>query len=193
MVLVRSIPGREQRSSKMTITIEGGHETRSGKSRKRAATKTKKSAPKPGKTKKADEPACDLCGAKGAKLSYQQGNAVCPSCVAAAQAPVATVPTLATAITGYVESLVKAGASATTVRSYAAELKIAATELGADMPLAEITAEKIEAFNTSKRVTHTRDGGEKSPLSVAKSRRCLRQCLAWAVESKLLATSPISA
>jgi hypothetical protein len=58
-------------------------------------------------------------------------------------------------------------------------------DLGKHMPAADLTADRILAFFASERVTKTRSGRTKSPLSVDKTRRVLRHALAWGVERRI--------
>jgi hypothetical protein len=93
----------------------------------------------------------------------------------------------------YVEHMEQDGKSLGTCFSYSMELKAAQNELGAETPIASLTAEAIEKFNKSKRVTRLKSGKPKSQLSIDKTRRVLRLALAWAAQSGLIAASPIPA
>lgn len=93
------------------------------------------------------------------------------------------VVTFADMASGYLISLEDEGRSESTMNGYRRELKLAASVLGEERPLDEITDKEVEAFLTSEVVTLTRDGREKSRLSTDRTARVLRQALAWAAEA----------
>jgi hypothetical protein len=78
-----------------------------------------------------------------------------------------------------------------TISSYRMELKTAMDELDETTPVAEITAERVREFFTSKRVTKLRSGKSKSQLSIDKTREVLRLALVWAAERGIVASAPI--
>jgi len=84
---------------------------------------------------------------------------------------------------GYLALLEDEGRSESTINGYRAELRLAASVLGEERPLAEITPEVVEAFLASEVVTLTRDGREKSKLSTDRTARVLRQALEWAADA----------
>jgi site-specific recombinase XerC len=92
---------------------------------------------------------------------------------------------------GYLQHLEESAASSGTLLSYEMELVSAIAELGADKSIASLTVEEVAAFFECTRVMHTRKGGDKSPLSIAKTRRVFRQALVWAVEAGLIETAPL--
>jgi hypothetical protein len=92
---------------------------------------------------------------------------------------------------GYLQHLEESAASSGTLLSYEMELVSAIAELGADKPIESLTVEAVAAFFECTRVMHTRKGREKSPLSIAKTRRVFRQALVWAVEAGLIETAPL--
>ena len=100
-------------------------------------------------------------------------------------------PTLADAFTGYMKSLEVEGKSIGTIASYRMELITASSVLDVATPLAEITSDHVLAFFTSKQVTRKRDGSPKSPLSIDKTRRVLRQALVWAETAGLVTVAPV--
>jgi hypothetical protein len=93
--------------------------------------------------------------------------------------PTATLEDLAT---GYLTHLEETGKSQGTVFSYRLELAVALDELGATTPVRELTAERVEAFFATDRVTKTRAGVLKARVSVEKTKRVLRQAIEWGVE-----------
>jgi len=72
------------------------------------------------------------------------------------------------------------GKAESTVSAYRGELNLALAHFGADTRVENLTQQAVLGFFTSKRVTKLRSGRAKSPLSIAKSQRVLRQCLEWA-------------
>ena len=88
--------------------------------------------------------------------------------------------TLAELATAYATHMEAVGKSNTTIFAYKMELDGAIAELGADTKLAEITPEKVKAFNDSPRVTLTKSGKPKAMPTVLKSRRVLRLALDYA-------------
>ena len=93
----------------------------------------------------------------------------------------------------YLDAIEKDGKSVGTCFSYLMELKVATSELGAETLVSTLTAQQIEKFNNSKRVTKLKSGKPKSQLSIDKTRRVLRLALAWAEQSGLIEKSPIPA
>ena len=73
-----------------------------------------------------------------------------------------------------------------TAKSYARELALACSVLGAETPLADLTLKVVADFFDHPRVTTTRDGAPKAASSVAKTRRVLRLALAWAAERGII-------
>lgn len=92
---------------------------------------------------------------------------------------------------GYLATLEEEGRSESTVTGYRRELVLAASLLGEETLLDEVTAEEVEAFLGSDAVTKKKDGTEKSKLSIDRSCRVLRQALGWAVEHEILKTAPL--
>src|SRR5262245_2263871 len=84
-----------------------------------------------------------------------------------------TVPgaTLADVFASYLEALEKDGKSDGTLSSYKMELALAGDELGVETKMADLTAERVVLFFSADRVTKTRSGRAKSPLSIAKTQR----------------------
>jgi hypothetical protein len=99
--------------------------------------------------------------------------------------------TLADVFKGYVESLEAEGKSDGTIASYRMELALAGDDLGLDTPIADIKPERVLLFFTSDRVVKKRNGKSKSPLSIDKTRRVLRQALTYAETAKLVAVAPV--
>ena len=99
--------------------------------------------------------------------------------------------TLADLAERYVAHLQESGKSAGTAASYALELKTALAELGAETKLADLKAEQVLLFFGGDRVQKKKSGRPKSPLSIAKTQRVLRQALVWAAEKKLIERAPL--
>ena len=107
------------------------------------------------------------------------------------EASITGVATLADLAAAYQVQMESDGKSAGTIASYGMELKLAQDELGAEMPLAELTPERVAEFFACKRVTKLRSGKNKSQLSIDKTRRVLRLALVWAAERGIIAKAPI--
>ena len=75
--------------------------------------------------------------------------------------------------------------------SYRLELVVAGAELGADTKVHDLTPERVLLFFTSDRVMKTRSGRPKSNLAYEKTRRVLRQALAWAEQAGMVAKAPV--
>ena len=109
------------------------------------------------------------------------------------------VPTIDTDLTlnalceAYLASLAERGQSEGTVFSYRMELVTARAELGTDTKVADLTAERIAAFNVCDRVMKKKSGKLKAEPSFLKTRRTLRLCLAFGEQSGLIAKSPVDA
>ena len=99
--------------------------------------------------------------------------------------------TLADVFAGYLRSLEDAGKSEGTIFSYRLELVMAGAELGSDTRIADLTPERVLLFFTSDRVMKTRGGRPKSPLSMDKTRRVVRQALVWAESAGMVAKAPV--
>jgi hypothetical protein len=101
--------------------------------------------------------------------------------------------TLAELSRRYIEHLEEEGRSAGTCFSYLQELQLAGREIGGETAIADLTAERIAAYNACDRVVKLKSGRAKSPLSIAKSRRVLRLALAWGAQAGLYDASPVPA
>jgi hypothetical protein len=99
--------------------------------------------------------------------------------------------TLADLAERYLAHMEESGKSSGTVFSYRLELVTAMNALGADTKVAAITPAQVLVFFGSEKVTKTRSGREKSPLSIAKTQRVLRLALVWAVGAKLIESAPL--
>jgi hypothetical protein len=100
--------------------------------------------------------------------------------------------TLAQLSERYLDHMEREGKSLGTCFSYGMELKAAQAELGAETLVAAISAEDVERFNKSKRVTKLNSGKPKAQPSIDKTRRVLRLAITWAVQVGLVAASPYS-
>jgi hypothetical protein len=101
------------------------------------------------------------------------------------------IATLADLAAAYAAQMENDGKSNGTIASYGMELRLAQDELGAETPLAELTADRVETFFNSKRVTKLRSGKQKSQLSIDKTRRVLRLALVWAAERGIIEKAPL--
>lgn len=110
------------------------------------------------------------------------------------KAQVASEPnlTLAELSNRYLRHMEEEGKSAGTCFSYGMELKVAQAQLSAETPVAALTAEMVEAFNTCDRVMKLKNGKPKAEPSFLKTRRVLRLALVWAEQAGLIAKSPIT-
>jgi hypothetical protein len=101
------------------------------------------------------------------------------------------IATLADLAAAYATQMENDGKSNGTIASYSMELKLAQDELGAETPLADLTADRVATFFNSKRVTKLRSGKQKSQLSIDKTRRVRRLALVWAAERGIISKAPI--
>jgi hypothetical protein len=99
---------------------------------------------------------------------------------------------LADIFAGYLTSLDERGSSSGTIASYRMELDLAAKALGADTAVSALTDAQVAAFFESDPVTRKRNGKPKSPLSIDKTRRVLRQALVWAGHADLVPTAEVA-
>ncbi len=99
--------------------------------------------------------------------------------------------TLGQVFEGYLDALEKAGKSDGTIASYKMELALAGADLGLDTKLSDLTPDRVVLFIASDRVQKTRSGRAKSPLSIAKTERVLRQALVWAEGAGMVAKAPL--
>jgi hypothetical protein len=100
-------------------------------------------------------------------------------------------PTLAELADRYLENLAEIGKSRGTCFSYRGELELAIEWLGAETKLADLGAPQVQGFFECPAVTRTRTGKPKSPLSIAKTRRVLRQALVFAVGAGWIEAAPL--
>src|SRR5687768_1622526 len=96
--------------------------------------------------------------------------------------------TLANLSERYLAHMEDEGKSPGTCASYAMELKVVRDELGAETLVADLTPQRLAAFNESPRVTMLRSGRPKAKPSIDKTRRVIRLALAWATEAELVGT-----
>jgi hypothetical protein len=100
--------------------------------------------------------------------------------------------TLATIFAGYLASLDERGGSSGTISSYRMELDLAAKALGTDTLVSTLTDTQVAAYFESDPVTRKRNGKPKSPLSIDKTRRVLRQALVWAGHADLVPSAEVA-
>jgi hypothetical protein len=99
--------------------------------------------------------------------------------------------TLAELADHYLENLAEIGKSRGTCFGYRGELELAIEWLGAETKLADLCAPQVQGFFECPSVTRTRTGKPKSPLSIAKTQRVLRQALVLAVEKGWIESAPL--
>jgi hypothetical protein len=104
----------------------------------------------------------------------------------------ATGLTLAGLADAYINALGTVGKGLGTQLSYRLDLSVALKALGEETRLDELTEEKVTAFFESATVTKTRTGNQKAQVSIDKTRRVLRQALAYAVKEGHIATTPVA-
>ena len=80
------------------------------------------------------------------------------------KAPAKPAPTFADMARGYLDQLDKDGKSESTIFGYRMELRTAASVLGEDTSLAEITPEKVQAYFASAKVTKNNRRDEQHTL-----------------------------
>ncbi len=93
----------------------------------------------------------------------------------------------------YLRHLEDQGKSTGTCLGYRFEMQSALDELGPESPIGEITVKEVEKYFACPRVTRTRTGKQKSPLSIAKTQRVLRQALAYAAAKGWIDVLPLYA
>lgn len=91
----------------------------------------------------------------------------------------------------YAAEMERVGKSPGTCASYAMELRVALAEIGADVPLREVTPQRVGEFFASDRVTKLKSGRAKSPLSIAKTQRVLRLSLVFAEQQGWIEKAPL--
>ena len=77
--------------------------------------------------------------------------------------------------------------TASTIASYANDLKTAITFFGADSPVAGINAAYVDVFNLSDGLMKLRSGAPKAMPTILKMRRAFRMALEWAREHEVVA------
>lgn len=100
--------------------------------------------------------------------------------------------TLADVFAGYLASLDERGSSSGTIASYRMELDMAGKALGIDIPISALTDAQVASYFESGPVTKKRNGRPKSPLSIDKTRRVLRQALVWAGHADLVPSAEVA-
>lgn len=93
----------------------------------------------------------------------------------------------------FLKHLEAIGKSRATVFSYSIDVGLFCRELGTEMDVATITADRFAEFFASDAVTKTRTGKPKSKLTIDKSRRVARQVLEFAVADGIIEKSPVPA
>jgi site-specific recombinase XerC len=126
--------------------------------------------------------------AEGEEIATEVNEAPAPHTVA--HSP--TGLTLAGLADAYINALGTVGKGLGTQLSYRLDLSVALKALGEETRLDELTEEKVTAFFESATVTKTRTGNAKAQVSIDKTRRVLRQALAYAVKEGHIATTPVA-
>jgi hypothetical protein len=103
----------------------------------------------------------------------------------------ASIVTLEQLAERYLAHLEEIGKSQGTLFSYKLEIVVALDELGAKTLVADLTPERVLAFNICDRVMRTRTGVAKARPTFEKTRRVLRQALGFAEETRLIAKAPL--
>ena len=153
-----------------------------------ASAKAAEQEPKPKATRKAAK------SKRSKKAEVAETPEQLPEAVATTEPPESTPgegPTFADMARGYLAQLEEEGRSESTINGYRAELRLAASVLGEEKSLDDLTAEEVAAFLGSDAVTHSRTGQPKSKLSTDRTARVLRQALAWAVEHGMVKQTPV--
>lgn len=83
------------------------------------------------------------------------------------------------------------GMTVATRASYQGDLNVAARYFGEGKKVSAITKAAVLEFFQADVVMKKRNGKPKSPLSINKTRRALRQALEWAAEKGLIKTAPV--
>jgi hypothetical protein len=91
----------------------------------------------------------------------------------------------------YLAKLEADGKSQGTLFSYRMELKLALDAIGEKARVRTLKPAKVREFFDSDVVNKTRTGVPKSPLSIAKTQRVLRQALTHAVELGVIEKAPL--
>jgi hypothetical protein len=161
--------------------------------------KSKKKAAKPAANQKANDNAT-VAVVEPEATGEPQAEPVEPDEVGAGNAPApkkskgkkqAGTRTLAELAEHYLENLAEIGKSRGTCFSYRGELELAIEWLGAETKLADLGAAQVEGFFECPSVTRTRTGKLKSPLSIAKTQRVVRQALVFAVGAGWIEAAPL--
>lgn len=100
-------------------------------------------------------------------------------------------PTLEQFAEHYLKHLEAVGKSRGTVFSYSIDLALAVRELGNDLRVKLLTADRVAAFFESDAVVKTRSGKSKAKPTIDKTRRVLRLALEWAAAAGLIPVAPL--
>ncbi len=92
---------------------------------------------------------------------------------------------------GFLRHLEDIGKSSGTIFSYRLELQTAISELGAETPIASLTANRVQKYFESDRVMKKRSGKPKARPTFLKTQRVLRLALGWAQAAGLVEKAPI--
>ena len=92
----------------------------------------------------------------------------------------------------YVAHLEAAGKAKNTIGSYACDLNLVVEHFGADRAMTKFLPVHVKPIFESDRVTTTRGGKPKVPVSVAKTKRAIRMFFDWAGERGYIARWPVA-
>lgn len=100
--------------------------------------------------------------------------------------------TLKTCADEYVAHLKAAGKAENTIDSYACDLNLVVEHFGADRAMVKFLPVHVKPIFESDRVTKTRGGKAKAPVSVAKTKRAIRMFFDWAGAKGYIARWPVA-
>lgn len=100
--------------------------------------------------------------------------------------------TLKTCADEYVAHLKAAGKAENTIGSYASDLNLVVEHFGADRSMGKFLPVHVKPIFESDRVTKTRGGKAKAPVSVAKTKRAIRMFFDWAGAKGYIARWPVA-
>ena len=91
----------------------------------------------------------------------------------------------------FIASLIAAGKSASTAKSYAGDLALAKKHFGDDAPLSKLTKKAVDDYIASDAVNLTRKGAPKNKITTDKIQRVFRLAMVWAEAEGLIKTAPL--
>jgi site-specific recombinase XerD len=91
----------------------------------------------------------------------------------------------------FIASLIAAGKSASTAKSYAGDLNLAKKHFGESTPLTKLTTKAVEDYFASDPVNLTRKGTLKNKITTDKIKRVFRLAMVWAEDEGLIKEAPL--